>query len=102
MSPSPLPSPQPSASPVIVRRRVEQRPVVLGAAALLFVLVFAWRQLDSDAGHALALFYVLPVALVALELGFRAGLAASMLALGLVIVWAASGDADIGALGLTS
>jgi signal transduction histidine kinase len=85
-----------------VRRRVEQRGVVLGAAAVLFVGVFAWRQLDRDAAHALALLYVVPVALVALELGLRAGVAASLLALGLVLLWASTSDAGIGILGVMS
>jgi signal transduction histidine kinase len=102
VSSSPSLTSLPAAPPVIVRRRVEQRPVVLGTAALLFVVVFAWRQLDRDAAHALGLLYVLPVALVALELGLRAGLVVSMLALCLVIGWAVSRDADIGALGVMS
>jgi hypothetical protein len=47
----------------------ERRPVVLGAAAFLYAAVFALRARSGDIG----LLYVVPIALVALELGLRAG-----------------------------
>lgn len=73
---------------------------MLGVAALLFVAIFAWRQLNDDPGNAISLLYVVPISFVALELGVAAGLACAGLALGLVGLWLALADVNVGVTGL--
>jgi signal transduction histidine kinase len=86
-----------------IRRWLERRPVVLGAAALLFIVTFALRELvASDRGVMVGLLYVIPVALVGLELGLRAGVAASAGTLLLVALQPSSSDPALDALGLAT
>ncbi|HEX4805004.1 MAG TPA: sensor domain-containing diguanylate cyclase [Conexibacter sp.] len=63
---------------------------MLLAAAALFAAVFAALELDRNAGSGLSILYLLPVVLVGVELGRRAGVAAGVLAFGLFVVWAPS------------
>jgi hypothetical protein len=56
-----------------VRRWIERRSVVLGAAAAGFAAVFAVRQAVSGEVETVGLAYVVPISLVALELGAAAG-----------------------------
>jgi glucose-6-phosphate-specific signal transduction histidine kinase len=83
-----------------VRRWFERRAVVLGSAALLTLATFTLRELASSRGEILGLLYVIPVALVGLELGLRAGVAAALGALLLVAVRPPSSDPALDALGL--
>jgi signal transduction histidine kinase len=78
------------------RRR---RPVVLLVAALLFVAIFASRLLVRDPSALVANFYAVPIALVAAELGLRAGLAAAAVAVGFVFAWGAVKGVHLGVLG---
>ena len=71
-----------------IRRSVEQRRVVLLAAVAMFSAVLALRQTSADSADVIALLAVVPIALVALEFGLRVGVAAAILALGLVGVLA--------------
>jgi hypothetical protein len=59
----------------------------LAVAALLFTGVLALRFSVEDPVEAISMLYVLPVAFVALGFGRNAGLAAGLLALGLVAFW---------------
>jgi PAS domain S-box-containing protein len=59
--------------------------VVLAAA--LFIGVFVLRQSKVDVAEAGEVLFVLPVALLALEFGFRGGLAGALLALALIVPW---------------
>lgn len=79
-----------------VRGRLERRPVVLGSAAALFVGVFVARQLNPHGADNLTFLFVLPVALLALELGRRAGLAAAGIALALVLLSAIVSGVHLG------
>jgi diguanylate cyclase (GGDEF)-like protein/PAS domain S-box-containing protein len=63
---------------------------VLLAAALTFAAIFVALELDHNAGSGLSILYLLPVVLVGVELGRRAGIAAGLLAFGLYVVWAPS------------
>jgi signal transduction histidine kinase len=81
---------------------MERRAVVLVAAALLFAGVFLLRQSSDDPDAGVALLYVLPVALTALELGLVAGVGAAALAMGLVGIWLATTDAELSLLGLST
>ncbi|HLM85621.1 MAG TPA: GAF domain-containing sensor histidine kinase [Solirubrobacteraceae bacterium] len=92
-----------------VRMSAAQRPpsqarrlAVLTAAAALFAITFAARLAIKDPGALIANFYVVPIALIAIEFGARAGVAAAALAFGLVFAWAAIQTVDVGALGYTA
>ena len=67
-----------------IRRSVEQRRVVLLAAVAMFAAVLVLRQTSADSADVIALLAVVPIALVALEFGLLVGVAAAILALGLV------------------
>ncbi|MGH2918862.1 MAG: PAS domain S-box protein [Solirubrobacteraceae bacterium] len=59
-------------------------------AAQLFAAVFVLRLLDDDPAETVTLLYVLPIALLAVELGAVWGLAAAAFGLGLFGVWDAA------------
>jgi diguanylate cyclase (GGDEF)-like protein/PAS domain S-box-containing protein len=59
-------------------------------AALLFAAVFAALKLDQNAGSGLSILYLLPVVLVGVELGRRAGIGGGLVAFGLFALWAPS------------
>ncbi len=63
---------------------------VLLAATVTFAAIFTALELDHNAGSGLSILYLLPVVLVGVELGRRAGIAAGLLAFGLFIAWAPS------------
>jgi PAS domain S-box-containing protein len=69
---------------MIVRHR---RAITLGVAGLLFAAVFLVRVEVENPNDLVTLFYALPIALVAVELGLGWGLAVAALALGLYGVW---------------
>ena len=99
------------ATIVPVRRWAERRSLVLGVAAVAFVVVFVLVQRSGDSAEAIGLLYVVPIALVALDLGLVAGLGAAAVALALLAIWTvtkdpgidtAAGDAGIDALGFAT
>jgi diguanylate cyclase (GGDEF)-like protein/PAS domain S-box-containing protein len=65
----------------------------------LYALIFAARWAVSDQGSGLAFLYVLPIALLAMELGVIAGFAAAALAFTLFCGWALAGDVSLGVIG---
>ncbi len=89
---------KPAASVPSSTRRV----VVLAAAAVLFALTFAARVVIPDPGALLANFYVVPIALVAIEFGTRAGLVAAAFAFALVPLWGIIDQVHVTALGYVS
>ena len=72
----------PASLGLLVRRWPERRPLLLGGAAVLFVAVFTSMVLADDAALGLGFLAVVPIVLVALELGERGGMAAALLATG--------------------
>jgi diguanylate cyclase (GGDEF)-like protein/PAS domain S-box-containing protein len=74
--------------------RGRQRRVLL-AAVLTFAAIFVALELDHNAGSGLSILYLLPVVLVGVELGRRAGIVAGLLAFGLYVVWAPSASITI-------
>jgi signal transduction histidine kinase len=82
-----------------VRRWPERRPVVLGAAALLFVGLFVLRMSTNDVNTGIGLLFVIPTGLVALELGMVAGLGVAGLATALIVIWSRTRGAELGVLG---
>ncbi len=67
---------------------------------LLFALLFALRQVSPYGGDPLALLYVVPIALIALEFGLLGGLAATLLAVALLALWLLTSDPDLDAIGV--
>ena len=65
------------------------------AAALLFAAIFVGRMLDGSTSSGLTILYVLPVVLVAVELGRTAGVLAGLVAFGLFSAWAPSSAVDV-------
>jgi signal transduction histidine kinase len=72
---------------------------VLIASALLFAAIFAMRLAINDPSALVGNFYCVPIALVAAELGLRAGLLAAGVAIGLVFLWGATKGIHLGVLG---
>ena len=83
---------------LLVRRWPERRPLVLSGAAALFAAVLAAMVLANDARLGLGLLAVVPIVLVALELGERGGIAASLVAIGVLVCVAAFDRPDLDAL----
>jgi signal transduction histidine kinase len=76
--------------------------VVVSIAALLFAAIFAARLAINDPDALIANFYVVPIALLAIEFGTRVGVLAAVMALGLVFAWSALEAVHLGALGYTA
>jgi two-component system, NarL family, sensor histidine kinase DevS len=72
---------------------------VIGAATALFAATFAARLAISDPDALLANFYIIPIAVLAIEFGTRAGLIAAAVALALVPVWSVINDVHVHPLG---
>jgi signal transduction histidine kinase len=75
---------------------------VLGAALVLFAAVFVLRQSTSNTADAIAVLYVVPISLVALELGLVAGLCSVALAIGLVGIWSLTAGLHLGGAGFAT
>jgi signal transduction histidine kinase len=87
---------------LLVRRSLERRPAVLGAAALMFAgLFFALRYVE-DPAYGVGLLAVVPTILVGLELVLRGGAAAAALGLAILITGALSGHPDVGVVGVAT
>ena len=74
----------------------------LAVATTLFATVFAVRLLYGGPADAIALLFTLPIALVALAFGRRAGIVAGVLGVTLVVAWALLRGVDLSALGWAS
>ncbi len=79
-----------------------RRVAVVSAAVVLFAGTFAARLAIHDPNALLANFYVIPIALLAIEFGTRVGVLAAFAALALVLAWAAIETVHLGALGYSS
>ncbi len=80
---------------LLVRRWPERRPLLLGTATALFAGVFASMALADDATLGFAFLAVVPIVLVALELGERGGIVVASMALAVVLVAAMIGHPDL-------
>jgi signal transduction histidine kinase len=90
------------APALLVRRSIENRRVVLGAAALMFAALLLGLHYVDDPAQGIGLLAVVPITLVALELGLRGGVAAAALGLAILVWSALTGHPDIGAVGLAT
>ena len=79
-----------------------ERALSLACAGVLFVAIFGLGILVDDPAEAVAVLYVLPVALVAVRFGATGGVAAAACALGLLVIVNVITDADVGAIGYIS
>jgi hypothetical protein len=73
--------------------------LTLVVIVVLFALVLALRLLTGDAVDAFSMLYVLPVALAATAFGFRGGVSAALVAVGLILVWALVREVTLGPTG---
>jgi signal transduction histidine kinase len=80
-----------------VRGQLERRHIVLATAGLLTIAIFVLRQISGDVANGVTALYVIPVALVALELGLNAGIGAALLAFALVILWTETSNVSLDA-----
>ncbi|WP_350275776.1 hypothetical protein [Kribbella sp. HUAS MG21] len=76
--------------------------VALTVAGVLFAAILTLRMLVGDAVDAYSMLYALPVALVAITCGLRSGLAAGLLAVGLIVAWVVVRDVPLSAMGWAS
>lgn len=74
----------------------------VAVAVALFVGILALRLSVGRTDDAINLLYTLPIALVALAFGRRAGIIAGLAGVALVVVWVAVRDIDLSALGWAS
>ena len=79
-----------------------RRAAVLLAAAVLFAVAFAARLAVHDPDALLANFYIVPIAILAIEFGTPAGIAGAACALGLVFAWSAIETIHVDFLGYSS
>ena len=77
------------------RRHPQLALIVIGA---LFLAVLTLRLLAGRPADAYSMLYFLPVALAATAFGQRAGVAAGLLAVALIVVWAVTRDVGLGPL----
>jgi diguanylate cyclase (GGDEF)-like protein/PAS domain S-box-containing protein len=75
------------------------RDVVLLTAVVLYVVVFAARQLSTDPTTGVSFLYLMPVVLVGIEFGLGATLVATAVALGLIGAWDALDGVGLGLVG---
>jgi diguanylate cyclase (GGDEF)-like protein/PAS domain S-box-containing protein len=76
-----------------------KRALTLAVAVGLFAVVFVLLVLVDAPAEGVGFLYVLPVGLVAVELGWRWGLTAAALAFAMYVAWSLLADVDLSALG---
>lgn len=79
-----------------------RRAAIVAIAALLFVIAFTARLAVDDPNALLANFYIVPIAVLAIEFGTRAGLIAAAVAFALVPAWSVINAVHVDALGYVS
>lgn len=76
--------------------------LALSVAGVLYIAVLSLRLLVGDPVDAYSMLYALPVALVAMTSGLRAGMVAGLVAVGLTVVWAIVDGVDLTVTGWAS
>ena len=84
------------------RPSAARRAAIVALAALLFAVAFAARLAVNDPDALLANFYIVPIALLAIEFGTRAGLIAAAVAFALVAAWSVINSVHVDSLGYVS
>ena len=80
-------------------RAARSRRWMIAAAVGLFAAIFVLRLLDDVPADGVGFLYVLPIALVAVEWGWRWGVAAGVFACLLYLLWAAIAGGELSAVG---
>lgn len=75
---------------------------MIAVSATLFAGVFALRLSVGGPVDAVSMLFALPIALVAVAFGFRAGLLAGLAGIGLVALWVVVDDVSLSPVGWTS
>jgi hypothetical protein len=82
---------------------VPRRPrLALSVASALFALALTLRLVSGDSRHAISMLFVLPVALLAVTRGRRAGILGGLVAVAMVAIGASVTQTHLTALGWTS
>lgn len=76
--------------------------LALAVSVALFAGIFVLRISVEGAEDSISMLYALPIALVALGFGFRAGSAAAAAAVGLLAIWAVEAEVTMSPLGWVS
>ncbi len=84
------------------RASPRRRAAIVTAAVVLFAIAFFARLAVNDPDALLANFYIVPIAVLAIEFGTRAGLIAAAFAFALVPAWSVINDVHVDALGYVS
>jgi two-component system sensor histidine kinase UhpB len=74
-------------------------PIILALASALFATVFVLRLNVDNPAEGISQLYMLPIALVGIQLGARAGLIAAGFALGLFALYASLEHVEVGPIG---
>jgi PAS domain S-box-containing protein len=82
--------------PLVTSRSRRRTVVVLTIAVVLFIGIFVARLENMDQSNGLLGLQVIPIALVALELGLLPGLGFAVAAFATVVIWAVTKDVHIG------
>jgi signal transduction histidine kinase len=83
-------------------RSASRRVIVILAAGVLFAAAFSARIVIDDPDALLANFYVVPIALLAIEFGVRGGVIGATIGFALVPAWTVLNAVHVGALGYIS
>ena len=84
------------------RASPRRRAAIVAVAVVLFAIAFFARLAVNDPDALLANFYIVPIAVLAIEFGTRAGLIAAAFAFALVPAWSVINDVHVDALGYVS
>jgi diguanylate cyclase (GGDEF)-like protein/PAS domain S-box-containing protein len=83
-------------------RRGTSRPLLIALGLAAFAGIFAWRLAESDPREPISFLMVVPIGLLAAELGLRGGLLGAGIASSLVIAWDVLTDPHLSALGYST
>ncbi|MFL5891708.1 MAG: PAS domain S-box protein [Solirubrobacterales bacterium] len=84
--------------PVVIPRSRRRKAVVLAIAGVLFAAILIARLQNSDEGNAILGLQVVPITLVAIQLGLLPALWFAVAAMGSTVLWAVTKDVHISAL----
>lgn len=88
---------------VVLRPWFDRRPrSAIAVSSALFAAIFLLRLGVGDERDAIAMLYVLPIALIAIGFGPRAGVAAGSISVGLLALWTGLADVSLTPLGWLS
>lgn len=77
-----------------------RRPIAsICVAVLLYAAIFLLRMATGTPAEATMMFFVLPIALLAVAFGFGGGLAGSLAAVGLMVLWTTTENIHLSVLG---